>query len=240
MPGKIVSREDWITARKDLLVKEKAALRASDAFNAQLRDFPMVKLDKPYVFEGPEGKVNMLDLFQGRKQLIIYHFMLEPTAEAGCPGCSFLADNVPHLSHLNSRDTTFIVVSRAPFVNIEKVKKRMDWTFPWYSSFGSDFNYDFHVSQDESIRPSQYNYEDKETLEKKLSYKLEGEQPGLSVFFREANELFHTYSTYARGLEGLLGTYWLLDLTPLGRQDHGMAWKLHDEYDDKEERETSN
>ena len=149
----VVSREEWLTARKELLVKEKAAVRAQEAFNAQLRnDFPMVKVEKEYTFEDLKGKYTLADLFQGRKQLIVYHFMLGPDDEAGCSGCSFLADNLPStLTHLNAANTTLVLVSRAPIAKIEQYKKRMGWEFPWYSSFGSEFNWDFQVSIDEAV-----------------------------------------------------------------------------------------
>ncbi|KAE9379201.1 DUF899-domain-containing protein [Stipitochalara longipes BDJ] len=221
----IVSREEWLNARKELLVKEKAAARANAAFNEQLRnDFPMVKINKEYTFENPKGKFTLADLFQGRKQLIVYHFMLGPDDEAGCPGCSFLTDNLPSsLTHLNAADTTLVLVSRAPVAKIEQYKKRMSWEFPWYSSFGTDFNWDYNVSLDEAVAKPQY---------KPLEEPTKGEHPGLSVFYKEGNDIFHTYSTYARGLDSLLVTYHLLDLTPLGRVD--IPQKRHDEYDAKD------
>jgi predicted dithiol-disulfide oxidoreductase (DUF899 family) len=223
----VVSRNEWLTARKELLVKEKAAVRASDELHAQLQnELPMVKVDKEYTFEGVNGKITLPELFDGRKQLIIYHFMLGPDDEAGCAGCSFVADNLPSsLSHLHSRDTTLVLISRAPLAKIEEFRKRMGWNYPWYSAFGSDFNYDFHVSLDEAVAPAEYNY-------KPTDPPVKGERPGLSVFLKEGGALFHTYSTYARGLDGLLVTNKLLDVTPLGRQDKGVYWKLHDEYED--------
>jgi len=226
MPGKVVSQEEWIVARQELLEKEKAATRAAAEFKSQLQnDFPMVKLNKEYTLEGPNGKITLSELFEGRKQLVVYHFMLAPDEESGCAGCSFLADNLPSsLDHLKARNTTLVLVSRAPIARIEKFKKSMGWTFPWYSSFGSDFNYDFHVTLDESIAPPEYNY-------KKSPASVKGERPGMSVFLKESNEVFHTYSSYARGLDHLLTTYGLLDLTPLGRQDTKMnSWKLHGTY----------
>lgn len=228
MPGKIVSRDEWLTARKELLEKEKAAVRANAAFNAQLRnDFPMVKIDKEYKFEDSTGKYTLTDLFQGRKQLIVYHFMLGPDDEAGCPGCSFLTDNLPSsLTHMYAADTTLVLVSRAPVAKIEQYKKRMGWDFPWYSSFETDFNWDFNVSLDEAVKsPVIYNF-------KPMEKPFKGEHPGLSVFYKEGTDLFHTYSTYARGLDGLLVSNQLLDFTPLGRQD--VPWKRHDEYDAKD------
>jgi len=203
-----------------------------------MRDFPMVHIDKQYTFEAPSGQVTLLDLFDGRKQLVVYHFMMSPEQEEGCASCSFVADHFPDLSHLRSRNTSFVVVSRAPLVKIEAFKKRMGWTFPWVSSFGSDFNYDFHVTLDDGVRAVEYNYKDKATLEKEGKFFFtRGEQVGLSVFYREDRDLFHSYSTFSRGLEGLLGTYALLDVTPLGRQEEGaevsMAWNYHDKYDEE-------
>ncbi|RDL40744.1 Uncharacterized protein BP5553_00723 [Venustampulla echinocandica] len=227
MPGKVVSKEEWLVARKELLAKEKAATRARDELYGALRsDFPMVKLEKEYHFTGPNGQVTLGDIAGGNKQLIVYHFMLSPDDEVGCTGCSFLADNLPSsLGHLNSRDTALVLVSRAPLEKIEKFKTRMGWDFPWYSSFGSDFNYDFHASLDSDVTPPEYNYKPSKRTSK-------GEAPGLSVFFKEGDDIFHTYSTYERGLDILLGTHTLLDLTPLGRQDENgpVDWKLHDEY----------
>ena len=227
LPSQVVSKDEWVTARKALLVKEKAAVRASDELHAQLQnELPMVKVDKEYTFEGLNGKVTLPELFDGRKQLIVYHFMLGPDDEAGCSGCSFVADNLPSsLAHLHSKDTTLVLISRAPLAKIEGFKKRMGWNYPWFSSFGSDFNYDFHVSLDEEVAPAEYNYQQTDPP-------VKGERPGLSVFLKEGSDLFHTYSSYARGLEGLLGTNKLLDVTPLGRRDKGVEWKLHDEYED--------
>jgi len=196
----------------------------------------MVKVEKKYVFEEPNGSVGLGGLFQGRKQLIIYHFMFGPDADEGCSSCSFYADHIPDLRHLQSRDTSFAVVSRSPIAKIEEFKKRMGWTFPWYSSFGTDFNFDFHVSQDESITPVEYNFKDKATLEKQgLVWVTRGEQHGMSAFFRDGEDIFHTYSTYARGLEKYLSTYLMLDITHLGRQDDdkpGLGFPHHDKYDE--------
>jgi predicted dithiol-disulfide oxidoreductase (DUF899 family) len=233
----VVSRSEWLTARKDLLAKEKAVLRAQDAFAAQMRTFPMVQLSKPYTFTTPSGTASLLDLFSAHKQLIVYHLMFDPDDEAACPSCSYVVDHVPHLSHLAHRNTAFVAVSRAPLSKIEAFKKRMGWTFPWVSSFGGDFNYDLHVSLDESVAPVEYNFKDKETLLKEGNvYATKGEQPGLSIFYREGEDIFHSYSTYARGVEVLMGTYRLLDLTPLGRQEDGPGPKMdflhHDKYDE--------
>jgi predicted dithiol-disulfide oxidoreductase (DUF899 family) len=229
----IASREDWRAARKDLLAREKELTRQRDALNAARRRLPMVRVDKPYVFEGPAGRASLLDLFDGRSQLIIYHFMFDPDApppgksgapwNEGCPGCSFATDNLPQLAHLRARNTNLVLVSRAGWAKIAPFKARMGWTVPWYSSFGSDFNYDFNVTTDEAVRPVEYNFKDKATLEREgLTYHLAGEQPGLSVFLRDSERVYHTYSTYGRGLDWFLGTSHLLDLTPFGRQE---AWE---------------
>ncbi|MGH7429508.1 MAG: DUF899 domain-containing protein, partial [Candidatus Methylomirabilaceae bacterium] len=210
---------------------EKELTRARDALNAERRRLPMVKIDKNYVFEGPAGKASLLDLFdRRRRQLIVYHFMFDPNDpppgksgepwDEGCSGCSFLVDNIGHLAHLRARDTSLVLVSRAPLAEIEPFKARMGWTVPWYSSFGSDFNYDFHVTQDEAVAPVEYNYQDKATLEAKgEAWFTTSEAHGLSVFLRDGDSLYHTYSTYARGVDLLMGTYNYLDLTPFGRQE---------------------
>jgi predicted dithiol-disulfide oxidoreductase (DUF899 family) len=224
---RIASRDEWLAARKQLLSREKEATRARDALNAERRKLPMVEVDKEYVFEGPDGKMSLLDLFEGRRQLIVYHFMFDPSWDEGCPSCSFLADSIGHLSHLHAVDTTLAAVSRAPLAKIERFKARMSWTFPWYSSFGSDFNYDFHVTLDAAVAPVEYNYQ--------AGIDGTGEVPGTSVFLRDGDRIFHTYSAYARGGDILLGTFNYLDLTPLGRQeDEGtMSWvRHHDKYAD--------
>ncbi|MFJ2004075.1 DUF899 domain-containing protein [Streptomyces chartreusis] len=224
----IVSREQWRAAREELLVKEKAATRARDALNAERRRLPMVEVGEEYVFEGGDGKATLLDLFEGRHQLVVHHFMFAPEWDAGCRSCSGFLDQIGHLAHLKARGTTFVAVSRAPFTRILPFKARMGWTLPWFSSFGSDFNRDFEV-----------------TLE------LDGElveRPGASCFLRDRDRVFHTYSTYERGLDGLGSTTGFLDLTALGRQEEweepkGRASALgapagservryHDEYDD--------
>jgi predicted dithiol-disulfide oxidoreductase (DUF899 family) len=230
----VVTREEWLAARLALLEKEKLATRQRDALNAERRRLPMVEIVKPYLFEGPDGPATLLDLFEGRRQLAVYHFMFDPSWDSGCSSCSFSVDNFGHLSHLNSRDTTLAVVSRAPLAKITPFKRRMGWTFPWYSSFGSDFNYDFHVTLDESVAPVQYNYRDGQTLAR-LGHvtRLSGEQSGLSAFFRDGGRVFHTYSTYARGDDLLSTTYNFLDLTVLGRQEDGTGvddFRYHDEY----------
>jgi predicted dithiol-disulfide oxidoreductase (DUF899 family) len=227
----IVSREEWLVARKALLAHEKQLTRQRDALNAKRRWLPMVKVEKDYFFECPRGMVPLLELFAGYRQLIIYHFMFEPGEappgksgepyDEGCSGCSFVVDNIGHLAHFHARDTSLVLVSRAPLSKIEPFKRRMGWRVPWYSSHGSEFNYDFHVASDESIRPIQYNYQDKATLlHKGQTYHLSGEQTGVSVFLRDDdNRVYHTYSAYAHGMDILDGTYNWLDLTPFGRQE---------------------
>lgn len=214
----IVSREEWLIAREALLIKEKEATRARDRLNAERRRLPMVRIDKQYLFEGPDGKASLFDLFEGRSQLIVYHFMFDPSWDEGCRGCSFVVDNIGHLAHLYARDTSLAVISRAPLTKSLPFKTRMGWTVPWFSSYDSDFNYDFHFTTDD------------------------GEDGGVSVFLRDGENIFHSYSTTARGNDLLHGTYNYLDLTPLGRQEHweepsgrsnspAMGWlRLHDSY----------
>ncbi|MFI8294588.1 DUF899 domain-containing protein [Streptomyces nigra] len=224
----IVSREQWRAAREELLVKEKAATRARDALNAQRRALPMVEVIEEYVFEGGDGKATLLDLFEGRHQLVVHHFMFAPEWDAGCRTCSAFLDQIGQLAHLHARDTTFAAVSRAPFTRILPFKARMGWSVPWYSACGPDFNLDFEVTLDR----------DGELVER----------PGLSCFLRDRDRVFHTYSTYERGLDGLGSTTGFLDLTALGRQEEweepqGRASALgtpagagpvryHDEYED--------
>jgi predicted dithiol-disulfide oxidoreductase (DUF899 family) len=191
----IVSRDEWLVARAELLVKEKAATRARDRLNAARRQLPMVKMEKEYLFEGPHGQMTLADLFDGRRQLIIYHFMFDPSWVDGCPSCTYLTNNIPGLASIQANDTSLVLVSRAPLAKLEDYKARKNWTIPWFSSFGSEFNYDFNVSGDQ------------------------GETPGLSVFIREGDDVLHSYSTTGRGVDILLGTYNYLDLTPLGRQE---------------------
>lgn len=222
----IVPRPQWLAERKKLLTKEKEFTRARDALNAERRRLPMVRIDKDYVFDGPSGKASLLDLFDGRRQLIVYHFMFDPNWDQGCPMCWAWTDHVArgHRTHLHARDTSLVLVSRAPLKKIEPFKARMGWTVPWYSSHGSDCNYDFHVTLDESVAPVEYNYRAKsEHDQARTGYYLEGEQPielpGLSCFLRDGDDVFHTYSTYGRGGEVVGGAYYFLDLTALGRQE---------------------
>jgi predicted dithiol-disulfide oxidoreductase (DUF899 family) len=229
---RIVSREEWLLARKAHLDKEKALTRARDDLARQRRELPWVRIDKAYVFEGPEGKLSFADLFGGRSQLLVYHFMMGPDWEEGCPSCSFWADNYNGTDiHLAHRDTALIAVSRAPIARIEAYKKRMGWTFRWVSSAGSDFNFDFAVSFDPAKR-----------VEGELNYNFGtttfgGEEaPGLSAFRRgDDGAIYHTYSTYSRGLDMFNSAYHLLDLTSKGRDEAGLPWpmawvKRHDRY----------
>lgn len=231
MDHQIVSRDEWTKARQALLAKEKAMSRARDELSAARRTLPWVKIDKSYVFEGPRGKETLADLFDGRSQLVIQHFMMGPGWKEGCVGCSFGADNVEGaLIHLMNHDVSYVAVSRAPFAEIEAYRKRMGWPFKWVSSEGSDFNFDYHVSfTKEQMAKGKvyYNYA-------MIDAGIE-ELPGLSVFYKdEAGDIFHTYSTYARGTEALLTAYNILDLTPKGRNEPsnlGNWVKRHDEYE---------
>jgi predicted dithiol-disulfide oxidoreductase (DUF899 family) len=213
---RVVSRDEWTAARKELLVREKELTRKRDALSADRRRLPMVRVEKEYEFEGPDGKVSLLDLFEGRRQLIVGHFMFDPGWEEGCPSCSAGADEISDglLGHLHARDTTFVYASRAPLEKIEAYKASKGWTFPWYSSYGSDFNYDFHATLDESVAPVEYNFQTIDDQDEQSA-----EVPGRSSFLREGDSIFHTYSVYARGLETVGGSYYFLDETALGRQE---------------------
>lgn len=230
----VVSREEWLQARAALLEKEKMLTRLHDELSGERRELPWMKIDKTYVFDGPEGKETLAQLFAGHSQLVVYHFMLGPGWEEGCKSCSYLADHFDGtLVHLAHRDVTFLAISRAPLPEIQTFQKRMGWRFKWVSSFGNDFNFDFHVSfrKEELARGSvYYNYA--------LQTFGSEEAPGLSVFYKSGDgEVFYTYSTYARGLEPLVGTYQYLDLVPKGRDENGLAFTMswvrhHDRYED--------
>ena len=226
---KIVSKAEWEAAREALLIKEKELTKAHDALAAERRRLPMMLIDKPYGFEGPDGKVTLLDLFDGRKQLLLYHFMFGPSSDVGCDGCSMVADHLPHLAHLNARDVSVAFVSRAPLAKLEAYKKRMGWTFPRFSSFGTDFSYDLGVGLKE---PDPGKYQD-------------GEEHGWSVLLRDGDKIYRTYFTTQRGGELLGTTFGFLDITPYGRQENWEDspkgwpqgkpyewWRRHDEYDD--------
>jgi predicted dithiol-disulfide oxidoreductase (DUF899 family) len=215
----IVSRDQWLDERRKLLAHEKELTRQYDRVNAERRRLPMVKIEKDYIFDGANGKMSLKDLFEGRRQLVVYHFMFDPAWEKGCPGCTRYVNAVGDLSMLNDRDTTFVLVSRAPLAKLDAYRAQKGWSLSWFSSFGSDFNYDFHVTNDEKVAPIEYNYRNKAELEaKNVANATEGEEHGLSVFFRLGDEVFHTYSAYARGTEPLTDARALLDMTPYGRQ----------------------
>jgi predicted dithiol-disulfide oxidoreductase (DUF899 family) len=235
MPNhKVVSRDEWLAAGKQLLTKEKELTRLRDQLSAERRELPWIKVEKPYVFDRPTGKETLADLFSGRSQLIVYHFMYPASWNEGCPSCSFRADNFNGIIvHLNHRDVTMVAVSKGPFEKLEAYKKRMGWTFKWVSFSGSDFNRDYHVSfTPEEMQKGEmyYNY----TTTK---FPVE-EAPGISVFYRhEQGGIFHTYSCYARGLDMLNGAYHYLDLVPKGRDEdtlsYPMEWlRRHDQYGD--------
>jgi predicted dithiol-disulfide oxidoreductase (DUF899 family) len=233
LQSKVVSHAEWLTARKGHLAKEKEFTRLRDELSRQRRELPSEKVEKNHTFEGPNGKETLADLFDGRSQLIVYHFMLGPGWTEGCKSCSFLADHFDGTTvHLANRDVTLVVVSRAPYAEIEAFKKRMGWKFKWVSSFGTDFNFDYHVSftKDEIAKGKvNYNYEMAEFPSE--------EAPGASVFQRDraSGEIVHTYSSYGRGLDILLGTYNFLDFVPKGRDEEGLAFTMswvrhHDRY----------
>jgi len=228
----VVSPEDWLAARKKLLVQEEELNRARAALVEARQKLPVTEMTKDYVFEGRDGKASLEDLFEGRRQLIVYHFMFDPAWDEGCKHCSFLADNIGHLAHLHARHTTLALVSRAPWAKIQQFRARMGWAMPWYSSFGSDFNYDFHVTQDESRGPISFNYMDKATLlAAGMAHFTRGEWAGLSVFLRQDGKIYHSYSQQD-GQDLFHGTFSYLDLTPLGRQEEDRSWlRHHDKYD---------
>jgi len=232
--SKVVSPAEWLVARKELLRKEKEFTRLRDELSRQRRELPWEKVEKEYVFDGPNGRETLSDLFGGKSQLMVYHFMFGPEWPEGCPSCSFLADHFDgSVAHLAARDVRLVVVSRAQLQRIEAFKKRMGWRFKWVSSHGNDFNRDYQVSgtkEEIAAGPAYYNY----TMQQFPSE----ERPGASVFYKdEAGNVFHTYSTYSRGLDMLIGAYHWLDIAPKGRDEeglpHGMAWvRHHDKYAD--------
>ena len=230
----VVSHAEWLTARKDLLAREKEFTRLRDRLSEERRALPWEKVEKDYRFEGPKGSESLSDLFEGKSQLIVYHFMFSPEWEAGCKSCSFWADNFNGIDvHLRHRDTSFLAISRAPYQELVAYRRRMGWSFKWVSSFGNDFNHDYHVSftPEELAGDALFNYQ--------KAKPWGPEVVGISVFYKgEKGEVFHTYSTYSRGVDMLNGAYHYLDLTPKGRDeaDQGpnpQAWvRRHDEYQD--------
>jgi predicted dithiol-disulfide oxidoreductase (DUF899 family) len=230
---RVVSPAVWLTTRRRYLVREKEFTRLRDELSRERRELPWETVEKPYVFEARNGKQTLADLFDGRSQLFVYHFMLGPGWKEGCPGCSYVSDHFDGATiHLANRDVTFVAVSRAPLAEIDAFKKRMGWKFKWVSSFGSDFNFDYHVSftkDDQAKGKVYYNYDERVFPSE--------EGPGASTFVKDdAGQIFHTYSTYGRGLDMLLGTYNMLDMMPKGRDEAGlpssMAWlRHHDKYE---------
>ncbi len=229
----VVSREEWLRARTALLAREKELTHLRDQIARERRALPWVRIEQSYVFDTPEGKRTLAELFEGRRQLLVQHFMLGPGWEEGCPSCSFMADHTDGMNvHLAQRDITLVAISRAPLAEIERFRRRMGWRFKWVSSHGSNFNYDFHVSftpEDEAKGEVDYNYR---------TQPFEGEElPGISVFYKDdAGAVFHTYSTYRRGVEVMMGAYNMIDLTPKGRDEDEleftMSWlRHHDRYD---------
>ena len=231
-PHKIVSREEWIAARKAHLVHEKELTQARDRLSAERRALPWVKVDKTYSFDGPGGKATLADLFAGRSQLVVQHFMFAPDWSEGCKSCSFWADGFERMiPHLAARDTTLVAISRAPLPKLDAFKARMGWTFDWFSSAGSDFNRDYAVS---------FTPEEIKSGAKVYNFGTSGfpaaEAPGMSAFIKQGDEVYHTYSTYGRGLDIMLGAYNFLDMTPKGRDEDDLAFSMawvrhHDQYD---------
>ncbi len=229
---KVVSREEWLAARKEHLAKEKEFTRLRDQLSQERSKLPWIKVDKEYVFNGPNGEETLAELFDGRSQLLVYHFMFDPSWEEGCKSCSFWADNYNDIIvHLNHRDVTMVTISRAPLEKLDSYKNRMGWSFKWLSSFDSDFNYDYEVSfSQEDLEAGKTNYNYRENKSKST------ELPGISVFYKDENgDVFHTYSCYSRGLDMLNGAYHYLDLVPKGRDEddlpYTMAWlRRHDQY----------
>jgi len=230
----VVSQEEWLVARKAFLAKEKEFTHLRDQLSQQRRELPWVKVEKEYIFAGPNGKETLAELFAGRSQLLVYHFMFDPSWTEGCKSCSFWADNYNGIIvHLNHRDVTMVTISRAPLEKLEAYKKRMGWNFKWMTSFGNDFNRDYHVSftpEEQESGEIYYNYQ--------VGRPFSSEGPGMSVFSKdEKGNIFHTYSCYARGLDMLNGAYHALDLMPKGRDEAGLsspqAWvRRHDQYED--------
>ena len=227
----VVDPSAWLQARRRLLTLEGDLNRARAEVAAARQAMPVTSVRADYRFEGVDGEVTLTDLFEDRTQLITYHYMFDPDWDQGCKHCALLVDSIGHLEHLHARDTSLVLVSRAPWEKIAPFRERMGWTVPWYSSFGSDFNYDFHATLDAAVTPVQYNWMDHDELEAAGDF-THGEASGLSVFARQGEEVVHSYSSYD-GEDALYGTFSWLDLTPLGRREDGRSWlRHHDRYDD--------
>jgi len=227
----VVSPARWLAARRELLAQEKELTRVRDRVNADRRRLPMVRVEKAYEFEGPDGRVGLADLFAGRPQLVLHHFMFAPDWDAACPSCSSAADGIGRLRQLHVRNTTLVAVSRAPYPKLAAFRARMGWDFPWYSAYGSDFNYDFHATLDDRVAPVLLHLRTEEELAANGTPWTAGgwtesmrgtEMPGISAFLRDGDDVFHTYSTFGRGIEEFHNGYQWLDLTALGRQE---AWE---------------
>jgi predicted dithiol-disulfide oxidoreductase (DUF899 family) len=227
----VVTRDEWLAARKEFLAREKEVTRARDRLNADRRRLPMVRVDKPYTFAGPAGTVGLLDLFEGRPQLVMHHFMFAPDWDVACSSCSSAADGIVRLRQLHARNTTLVAVSRAPYPKLAAFRERLGWEFPWYSSYGTDFNYDFHATLDNRVAPVLLHFRTEDELAEagtpwtggSWTDDMNGEEmPGISTFLRVGDEVFHTYSTFGRGIEEFHNGYPWLDLTALGRQE---AWE---------------
>ncbi|KAF4968948.1 hypothetical protein FSARC_3712 [Fusarium sarcochroum] len=234
MTRKIVSRDEWLSARKVFLEKEKEQTRARDALAAERRQLPMVKVEKDYNFQGPNNTtLSLADLFGNKDQLIVYHFMFNPEDDEGCRGCCHVGESIPDVRHLEHKNTSFVCVSRAPIEKLQKFRERGGWSWPWYSSGDSDFNYDFFATADESRGPGLLNFRNKAEIEAKGMAWWDGDVPGYSVFLKQDGDIYHTYSTFARGGEQVLTSLMMLDMTPLGRQvdKYGPAeFRLKNEY----------
>jgi predicted dithiol-disulfide oxidoreductase (DUF899 family) len=228
----VVSRDEWLAARRELLAREKELTRQRDQLNADRRRLPMVRIDKPYAFEGPDGTASLLDMFEGRPQLVMHHFMFGPDWDDLCPSCASAADGIGNARQLHARNTTLVAVSRAPYARLATARARFGWRFPWYSSHDSDFNYDFHATLDDRVEPVLLHFRTPDELAAAKGTPWTGgpwtedmrgtEMPGISTFLRVGHEVFHTYSTYGRGIEEFHNGYQWLDLTALGRQE---AWE---------------
>jgi len=232
---RIGTHDEWLQARLELLTAEKELTRLNDDLARKRRELPWVRLDKDYLFDTEDGEVILADLFRGRSQLLVYHFMFDPAWDEGCPSCSSIADGFDKTHfHLQNHDVAFAAISRAPLDKLLAYRDRMGWSFPWVSSGRSDFNYDFHVTIDPSVAPVEYNYRDQTELEQAdVAWRnWSGEQPGMSAFALDAGVVYHTYSAYSRGFDALWTMWQWLDRAPLGRNEDDLSWfRRHDRYE---------